>query len=78
MIPTLETPRLVLRPLCIEDAAPIQQIFPQWEIVQYLNAVVPWPYPPDGALGYIRDRALPAMARGDEWHWTLRRKEEPG
>jgi ribosomal-protein-alanine N-acetyltransferase len=76
--PTLETPRLILRPLALEDAAQIQQIFPRWEIVQYLNAVVPWPYPPDGAVSYIRQRALPAMARGDEWHWTLRRKEEPG
>jgi RimJ/RimL family protein N-acetyltransferase len=78
MTPTLETPRLVLRPLALEDAAQIQQIFPQWEIVQYLNAVVPWPYPPDGALSYIRDRALPAMAHGDEWHWTLAPKADPG
>jgi RimJ/RimL family protein N-acetyltransferase len=78
MPPILETPRLVLRRLALEDAAPIQQIFPQWEIVKYLNAIVPWPYPENGALSYIRDRALPAMARGDEWHWTLRRKEEPG
>lgn len=78
MIPTLETLRLVLPPLALEDAPQIQRIFPQWEVVQYLNAVVPWPYPPDGALAYIRDRALPAMARDDEWHWTLRRKAEPG
>ncbi len=78
MTPVLETPRLILRPLALEDAEQIQQIFPQWEIVKYLNAVVPWPYPPDGALSYIRDRALPAIARGEEWHWTLRRKEEPG
>jgi ribosomal-protein-alanine N-acetyltransferase len=77
MTPTLETARLLLPPLALEDAAQIQQIFPQWEVVKYLNAVVGWPYPPDGALAYIRDRALPAIARGDEWHWTLRRKEGP-
>lgn len=77
MIPPLETPRLRLRPLDLADADQVQQIFPQWEIVRYLNAVVPWPYPPDGALTYIRDRALPAMARGDEWHWTLRLKVQP-
>lgn len=74
----LETPRLFLRPFELADADQVQQVFPQWEIVRYLNAVVPWPYPPDGALTYIRDRALPAMARGDEWHWTLRLKTEPG
>ena len=77
MLPTLETPRLLLRPLALADAEQVQRIFPQWEIVRYLNAVVPWPYPPDGALTYYRDRALPAMERGDEWHWTLRLKTNP-
>lgn len=77
MPPTLETERLFLRPLELSDADQVQRLFPQWEVVKYLNAVVPWPYPPDGALTYYRDRALPAMARGDEWHWTLRLKENP-
>jgi RimJ/RimL family protein N-acetyltransferase len=77
MPPVLETERLLLRPLELADADQVQRLFPQWEIVQYLNAVVPWPYPEDGALSYFRDRALPAMARGDEWHWTLRRKQNP-
>jgi [ribosomal protein S5]-alanine N-acetyltransferase len=77
MLPTLETLRLHLRPLELADADQIQRLFPQWEVVQYLNAVVPWPYPPDGALAYIRDRALPAMARNEEWHWTLRLKNNP-
>jgi RimJ/RimL family protein N-acetyltransferase len=77
MPPTLETERLLLRPLELADAAQTQRRFPQWEIVQYLNAFVPWPYPDDGAFTYYRDRALPAMARGDEWHWTLRLKQNP-
>ena len=77
MTPILETRRLVLRPLTIEDAPRAQELFPHWEIVQYLAAVVPWPYPPDGALTYYRDVALPAAARGDEWHWTLRLKTDP-
>jgi len=42
-----------------------------------LNAVVPWPYPADGAYVYYRDVSLPAVQRGDEWHWTLRLKESP-
>ncbi|MGA7350150.1 MAG: GNAT family N-acetyltransferase [Acidobacteriaceae bacterium] len=78
MDPTLETARLLLRPLQLSDAEQVQILFPHWEVVQYLNAVVPWPYPPDGALTYYRDRALPAVERGDEWHWTLRLKENPG
>jgi RimJ/RimL family protein N-acetyltransferase len=74
----LRTERLLLEPLALADAEQVQQVFPQWEIVRYLNAVVPWPYPVDGVLTYYRDQALPAMARGDEWHWTLRERSDPG
>jgi RimJ/RimL family protein N-acetyltransferase len=74
MTPTLETPRLILRPLELADAEQTQHLFPQWEIVRYLTHAIPWPYPPDGAYTFYRDVALPAVARGDEWHWTLRPK----
>lgn len=40
-LPRLHTPRLLLRPLQLEDAEAIQRIFPQWEIVRYLSARVP-------------------------------------
>jgi ribosomal-protein-alanine N-acetyltransferase len=78
MTPELETKRLILHPLELVDAAQIQAIFPQWEIVKYLNASVPWPYPADGALSYCRDFALPAVERGSEWYWTLRLKSASG
>src|SRR5690348_13374007 len=55
----------------------IQDLFPQWEIVQFLASDIPWPYPDDGALAYIRDVALPAIQQGTEWHWSLRRKAAP-
>ncbi|MDQ0124038.1 RimJ/RimL family protein N-acetyltransferase [Pseudomonas lini] len=74
---TLYTERLILRPLELADAEAIQQQFPHWEVVRYLNALVPWPYPADGALTYLRDIALPAMARGEEWHWSIRLKSTP-
>jgi [ribosomal protein S5]-alanine N-acetyltransferase len=76
-LPTLYTERLILRPLELADADGIQQQFAHWEVVQYLNALVPWPYPPDGALTYLRDIALPAIARGEEWHWSIRLKSAP-
>jgi len=75
--PALETPRLLLRPVALADIPAIQELFPHWEIVRYLAAVVPWPYPADAALTYYRDQAFPAMARGDEWHWSLRLKSAP-
>jgi len=77
MPPTLETKRLWLQPLQISDSDQIQKLFPHWEIVRFLAGRVPWPYPPDGARTYLRDIALPAMERGDEWHWTLRLKSDP-
>src|SRR5207253_6299536 len=41
--PILYTERLILRPLELADAEAIQQQFPNWEVVRYLNARVPWP-----------------------------------
>ena len=77
MTPILETPRLILKPLELADAAQTQVLFPQWEVVRHLAKGVPWPYPPDGAYTFYRDVTLPAVARGDEWAWTLRLKNNP-
>ena len=77
MIPALETQRLLLKPLEPADAPAIQILFPHWEIVKFLNSKVPWPYPPDGALDYCRNIAIPAMERGEAWHWTIRLKTAP-
>jgi RimJ/RimL family protein N-acetyltransferase len=73
----LETRRLLLRPLVLADAAETQILFPQWEIVRYLANHVPWPYPPDGAYTHYRDVALPAVERGDAWHWSIRLQSCP-
>ncbi|PKH12669.1 GNAT family N-acetyltransferase [Pseudomonas fluorescens] len=77
MQPTLLTERLILRPLVLGDAEAIQQQFAHWEVVRYLNAMVPWPYPADGARRYLEELALPAMARGEEWHWSICLKSAP-
>lgn len=77
MTPTIETRRLLLKPLELADADQAQILFPHWEIVRYLHKIVPWPYPPDGAYTWYRDFALPAVERGEEWHWTLRLKRSP-
>ncbi|MCE5985432.1 GNAT family N-acetyltransferase [Pseudomonas sp. LM20] len=75
-LPTLYTDRLVLTPLRLQDAPIIQELFPQWEVVRYLDRRVPWPYPEDGALVYVRDVALPAMAACREWHWMIRLRND--
>ncbi|WP_277962530.1 GNAT family N-acetyltransferase [Pseudomonas sp. RIT-To-2] len=75
--PTLHTHRLLLTPLHLTDAPAIQQLFPHWEVVRYLDSRVPWPYPQEGGLVYVRDVALPAMAAGREWHWMIRTRAHP-
>ncbi len=77
VVPTLYTSRLILRPLELSDAEQAQKLFPHWEIVRYLSARLPWPYPVDGAYRFYNDVALPAMERGDQWHWTIRLKSNP-
>jgi ribosomal-protein-alanine N-acetyltransferase len=77
LTPTLDSPSLILRPLELSDAEQTQVLFPHWEIVRYIRNAVPWPYPPNGAYTYYREVALPAVARGDEWAWTLRLKSAP-
>ena len=77
MTPTLETRRLLLRPLQLDDAEQVQPLFAQWEIVKQLNVRVPWPFPPDGVHTYYRDDAIPAIERGAELHWMLRLKDDP-
>ena len=76
MTPELETERLFLKPLALADAQQIQKLFPRWEIVRYLNAAIPWPYPADGARTFI-ERVLPEMERGESYFWTLRPKMAP-
>lgn len=74
--PTLETPRLVLRPLRLEDAPAIQRRFPRWEIVRWLNARVPWPYPDDGAATNVRE-CLDQRSRGERFYWVILLKGGP-
>jgi [ribosomal protein S5]-alanine N-acetyltransferase len=58
-------------PLALSDAPAIQRHFNNWNIVKHLAAVVPWPYPDDGAETFIR-RELEKNARGEEiFNWVL-------
>ena len=53
--PTLETKRLILRPLHLADAPAVQQQFPHWNVVKFLSNHVPWPYPEDGAEQFVTE-----------------------
>ena len=73
-VPTLHTSRLVLRPLCESDLPAVQRNFEDYETVRYLAAVVPWPYPSDGAATWFRDIATPGQGK-DHWTWVIALKE---
>jgi [ribosomal protein S5]-alanine N-acetyltransferase len=72
--PVLESARLVLRPLRLEDAPAIQRRFPQWEVVRHLSAEhVPWPYPADGAAEHLA-KTLPKVENREFFLWALTAK----
>ena len=75
--PAIETARLILRPLALEDAPAMQAEFPKWEIVRLMDGAIPWPYPDDGCRTYLSAIALPAAAAGEAWHWSIRLKTAP-
>jgi ribosomal-protein-alanine N-acetyltransferase len=69
--PTLQTSRLILRPIALSDAPAIQRYFNNWNIIQYLASVVPWPYPDEGAETFVRLH-LEKLAAGEEvYNWVL-------
>jgi RimJ/RimL family protein N-acetyltransferase len=74
--PVLHTPRLVLRPLRSKDAPVIQKRFANWEVVRWLNANVPWPYPENGAATFVAS-AVDEMVRGEKSHWALVPRKGP-
>jgi RimJ/RimL family protein N-acetyltransferase len=77
LIPTLKTDSLLLKPLVSKDALQIQKLYPRWEIVRYMVSSVPWPFPDNGAAHYVNNVALPAMAKGHAWVWTIRHRDTP-
>lgn len=77
MPPTLETSRLILRPIELADAEQVQPLFANWEIVRFLGSRVPWPCPADSSLRFIRDDLLPRVEKNEAWGWSLRLKTQP-
>jgi 8-oxo-dGTP diphosphatase len=51
--PTIETPRLILRPLTVADADAIERYVGDWDVARW-TAAIPHPYPKDAAAEWIR------------------------
>lgn len=78
MTPILETERIVLRPMAASDAPAIQRHFNNFDIIKYMGAAVPWPYPDNGAEDFLKNYGLPLMAekRGHLWAITVKPDDE--
>src|SRR5690349_13153207 len=73
-IRVLDTARLRLRPLEYSDALRIQALFDSPNVLRYMNAAIPWPYPEDGAMQHLR-AVLPRMEAGEEYYWAIGLRE---
>ena len=73
--PILETARLFLHPIRLDDAPSLQKHFNNWNVIKYLNDKVPWPYPDDGAYQFLKNNALPRMEAGKAMLWGIFPKE---
>lgn len=58
-----------------DDAPAIQKHFAQWEIIRHLSTLVPWPYPEDGAISFLRQNLLPRVESGDAYAWAITLKD---
>jgi len=76
-IPTFQTARLILRELVETDAAAYERHFVDYNVIRNLTALVPWPYPKDGVIEYLRTYVIPNQGQ-DKWVWAIALKESPG
>src|SRR6516165_3349904 len=76
--PVIDTERLILRPLALSDAPAIQRHFNNWNIIRHLAAVVPWPYPADGAETFVRQQFEKVSAGEEIYLWVLVLKDGDG
>ena len=75
-VPTLQTPRLELRALTFADLPAYERHFVDYEVIQNLGRVVPWPYPENGVTAFLRDVIFPAQGL-DRWTWGMFRQPAP-
>jgi len=70
----LETPRLLLRPPRLEDAAAIEAMAGERQVAE-MTSSIPHPYPPGGAAEFLASLADPA-ADGADFHVTIERRAD--
>jgi RimJ/RimL family protein N-acetyltransferase len=75
-LPVFETKRLILRAVKESDAGDWQKHFDDYEVIRNLSALVPWPYPKDGVLTFLKSQILPQLGI-NRWVWGIFLKDNP-
>jgi [ribosomal protein S5]-alanine N-acetyltransferase len=75
-LPTFQTKRLILRGVTEADAPAWQKNFADYEVIRYLAHHVPWPYPADGVITFLKERVLPFQGK-DKWVWGIFLQDNP-
>ena len=66
--PTLETERLILRPISMDDAETLTSLFNDWDLVKYTQA--PWPLPKNNAIQNMNE-TLEKVSSGQQISWVI-------
>lgn len=72
--PEIETERLFLRGVTLEDAPSYQKNFNDYNVIRNLSHHVPWPYPEDGVEFFLKDFILPQQGT-EHWAWAIFEKD---
>ncbi len=67
---TFKTERLILKAMTEEDAPSYETYFVDYEVVSQLTNNIPWPYPKNGVLNYIKEEIIPKQNK-DKWTWGI-------
>ena len=66
----LETKRLKLIPVTLEDRENYLKYFVDYEVIRFLSQAVPWPYPDDG-VDYFINEMVATFQGVSRWVWGL-------
>lgn len=69
-LPEFETERLFLRGIQLEDARIYEKNFADYNIIQHLSHLVPWPYPKGAVKDFLQKTILPEQGI-KRWMWAI-------
>jgi len=75
-LPVFETTRLILRDITERDAPAYERHFAVYDVIGTMSQIVPWPYPENGVLEFIRTTVMPNQCL-NQWFWGICLKSAP-